>query len=133
MLCYAMLCFGLFCLGEFRVYASRISKEMFDGEDITLREVTPKPKNDNSISHGQLSRVRESKDAHRKGKFTSTSLAIQAIFSSSSCSAQTRKFLLSSGGVGGGGRPQALSRLGTGKRRIRTAGEHRVWSIEYRL
>ena len=94
---------------------------MFDGEDITLRELTPKSKNDDSISHGQLSRVRETKDAHRKGKFTATSLAVQAIFSSSSCSAQTRKFLLSSG-AGGAGRPKALSRLGTGKRRSQTAG-----------
>lgn len=105
-----------------RVYASRISKEMFDGEDITLREVTPKPKNDNTISHGHLRRPRESKDAHRKDKFTSTSLAIQAIFSSSGCCAETRKFLLSSNG-GGGGRAKALSRLGKGRRSRPAAGE----------
>ena len=95
-----------------RVYASKISKAMFNGEDITLREVTVKPK-EGEILHGQLKRVRESKDAHRKGKFTATSLAINAVFSNS-CSSETRKFLHSSGESV---RPKALSRLGKGKKR----------------
>jgi hypothetical protein len=98
-----------------RVFASRISKEMFNGEDITLRELTASDPDDGKISHGQLRRVRESKDAHRKGKFTSTSLAVQAIFSHSSCCPETRKFLLANGGKDD--RALALARLGKGKSR----------------
>jgi len=98
-----------------RVFASKISKEMFNGEDITLKEVTAVAPTEGTISHGHLRRARESKDAHRKGKFTSTSLAIQAIFSHSSCCPETRKFLLANGGKDD--RALALARLGKGKNR----------------
>lgn len=98
-----------------RVFASKISKEMFNGEDITLKEVTAVAPTEGAISHGHLRRVRESKDAHRKGKFTTTSLAIQAIFSHPSCCPETRKFLLANGGKDD--RALALARLGKGKSR----------------
>ncbi len=96
-----------------RVYASKISKEMFSGEDITLREVAPKPPLIvETFTPGKLRRIREAKDAHRKGRFAATSLALQAIFSSTE-NAQTRKFLRLKGSDDA--KPQALSRLGKGK------------------
>jgi hypothetical protein len=92
---------------------------MFDGEDITLRDVTVSSSTDAFISAGRLRRVRESKDAHRKGKFTATSLAVQALFSSTN-NAQTRKFLRMTGS--NDKRPQALSRLGkSGSRKNKSA------------
>ena len=101
-----------------RVFASKISKELFDGEDIYLREVTEKSVVESAyhlISPGQLKRVREDQEAHRKGRFTKTSLSMQAIFAGAR-NAETRRFLRLTGATRD--RPLALSRLGTAKSQL---------------